>query len=90
MNHDTFDKLVASLLLDEKHGLLLQRNHDERRLPPKTEGANGVKQPEAHFGDAGGQSKRGGRGRFKPKQNGKAAWKQNGGGKQRNRSGGKG
>jgi hypothetical protein len=33
MNHDTFDKLVATLLLDEKHGLLLQQNHDERRLP---------------------------------------------------------
>jgi hypothetical protein len=36
MDHQTFDKLVAALLLDEKHGLLLQRNHDERRLPDPT------------------------------------------------------
>ncbi len=64
MNHDTFDKLVASLLLDEKHGLLLQRNHDERRPPLNAETPPGAKQPEAHFGDAGGQSKRGGRSHF--------------------------
>jgi hypothetical protein len=31
MNHETFDKFIATLLLDEKRGLLLQRNRYERR-----------------------------------------------------------
>lgn len=62
MGHDTFDKLIATLLLDEKHGILLQRNHDERRLPTPPK-------PEVNFGD--------GRQNFKSKRlrNGKKNWK---------------
>jgi len=70
MNHDTFDKLVATLLLDEKHGVLLQRNHDERRLPnPPSQ-----PKPEVNYGD-GGRNR--GNGGDKPKhfRRGKKAWK---------------
>lgn len=52
MNHDTFDKLVAALLIDEKYGLLLQGNHDERRLSRNPPGLpQGT--PEANFGGTG-------------------------------------
>jgi len=71
MNHDTFDKLVATLLLEEKHGLLLQRNHDERRLPDPPSHPK----PEANYGDGGHKNGNGG----KPKHlRGKKAWKQKG------------
>ena len=71
MNHDTFDKLIAALLLDEKHGLLLQRNHDERRLPGNPPGQKKTP-PEVHYGDSGG---RGRRGKSKSTK-GKKDWKQ--------------
>jgi hypothetical protein len=74
MNHDTFDKLVAALLLDEKHGLLLQRNHDERRLPIHTPGPS-QRTPEVNYGDAGRTNGRGGKGRFS--RGGKKPWQRN-------------
>lgn len=70
MNHDTFDKLVAVLLLDEKHGLLLQRNHDERRMPPVSDQKRA---PEVNYGESGFDSKR-------HKHRGKARWQPRGGG----------
>lgn len=87
MNHDTFDKLVAVLLLDEKHGLLLQRNHDERRLPGNPPGqTQGT--PEVNYGDSGNRS-HGGKSKFKPFRGSKKEWKQHGG-KSHRRVGGKG
>jgi hypothetical protein len=32
-NHTMFDQLIAAMLIDEKHGILLQRNHEERPIP---------------------------------------------------------
>ena len=93
MNHDTFDKLVAALLLDEKHGLLLQRNHDERRLPANTPGPN-QRTPEVNYGDADRRNGRGGKGRFS--RGGKKPWQRNkrnqrwNNGSRRQFSGGKG
>lgn len=76
MNHDTFDKLVAALLLDERHGILLQRNHDERRVPGPSPPAPAQQQPEAHYGEQDRKHGRfGGKGKFK---RGKKNWKQNG------------
>src|SRR5690349_2494545 len=73
MSHGTFDKLVAALLLDEKYGLLLQRNRHERRLPSNPpDQRQGT--PEVHYGDAGNRGRSG-----KSKSNGKRRWKQNGG-----------
>jgi hypothetical protein len=70
MNHSTFNKLVAALLLDEKHGLLLQRNHDERRLPAASH--KGVT-PEVNYGEAAQK-------RNKPSapRRGKKHWKSSG------------
>ena len=73
MNHDTFDKLVAVLLLDEKHGLLLQRNHDERRIPA----ADQSKQvPEVNYGEANRRVHTN-----EPKGKGKQQWRQQRGGR---------
>ena len=75
MNYDTFDKLVAALLLEEKHGILLQRNHDERRLPPDS---TTTKTPDANFGDAGRRRERNeGKNKFRRGAGGKKRWKQN-------------
>jgi hypothetical protein len=47
-NYETFDRLVAALLLEEKQGLLLQRNHDERPVPGNA--ASAAKPAEANYG----------------------------------------
>ena len=86
-NRDTFDKLIAALLLDEKHGLLLQRNHDERRVPGNQPGPKDKATPETHYGEAG---KQGHRGRQRPGRHGKKDWKQQRSGKQPYRADGKG
>jgi hypothetical protein len=70
MGHQAFDKLVAALLLDEKYSLLLQRNHDKRRLPNTTQKPT---QREVNYGEAS-------RDRDKPNRFRKARrhWKDNG------------
>ena len=71
--HTTFDALVAALLLEEKHGQLLQRNHDERRLSADSTASK--PKPESNYGDAGRARGRGG-GKGKFENGGKKAWKQ--------------
>lgn len=55
MNHESFDKLVAHLLFEEKHQLLLLKNHDERKTPLESKPSKPDSTPEAHYSANGGK-----------------------------------
>ena len=69
-NYQVFDKLIAALLLQERQGELLQKNHDERPAPQATPPIVPQPKPEANFNSIGNSTNAKKKRWMKPKHKG--------------------